>query len=227
MSARSLRKHPEVLAAHLSLDGRRALDIGCGDGALVRLMARQGAWAVGLDPQASGAATTGAAPLPLVRGLGEALPFADGSFDLVVFFNALHHVPAALMRPALIEALRVLRPGGLLAILEPLAEGAYFELMRPIEDETEVRAVAQETLNTLTPGDSAEHLVREEYDAPLAFADFAAWEARVLAVDPSRAERLADERPRLAERFPVVAERDGEGRYCFRQPSRLDLFRRL
>lgn len=223
MSTRPLRKHPEVLAAHLSLPGRRALDVGCGDGALVRLLAQQGAWAVGLDPQAG--------PLqgaqPLVRGLGEALPFADGSFDLVVFFNALHHVPAPLMRPALIESLRVLQPGGTLAILEPLAEGPYFELMRPVEDETEVRALAQETLNTLTPGDSADHRVREEYDAPLAFADFAAWEAGMLAVDPSRAERLAAERARLAERFPVVAERDDEGRYRFRQPSRLDLFRRL
>jgi len=45
-----------------------------------------------------------------------ALPFADGSFDVVVSFTMLHHVPTADAQQRLLaEAFRVLRPGGIFA----------------------------------------------------------------------------------------------------------------
>jgi SAM-dependent methyltransferase len=47
----------------------------------------------------------------------EALPFDGESFDAALFVGALHHVPDPL--PALREAFRVVRPGGLLFAAEP------------------------------------------------------------------------------------------------------------
>ncbi|MEE9479068.1 MAG: methionine biosynthesis protein MetW, partial [Kiloniellales bacterium] len=49
MSAHPARTHGEVLHETLSLSGLRVLDIGCGDGSLVRLMTRQSAKATGLE----------------------------------------------------------------------------------------------------------------------------------------------------------------------------------
>lgn len=52
-----------------------------------------------------------------VAARGQALPFADGSFDGVLCLNALHHLPS--YAEALREIHRVLKPGGRAAFSEP------------------------------------------------------------------------------------------------------------
>src|SRR3546814_3979690 len=76
------------------------------------------------------------------------------------------HVPAERQGAALAEAVRVLRRGGLLYVQEPLAEGSYFELMRPIEDETELRARAYDALRAAA-GAMLEEVAEIFYRAPL------------------------------------------------------------
>jgi len=56
------------------------------------------------------------APGRLVRGVGEALPFADGRFDMLSMGYALRHVPD--LEQALREYYRVLKPGGRLVVME-------------------------------------------------------------------------------------------------------------
>jgi SAM-dependent methyltransferase len=48
----------------------------------------------------------------LRQAAGEALPYTDGSFDLVTFFILLHEVPVPAAKQILAEAFRVLEPGG-------------------------------------------------------------------------------------------------------------------
>jgi len=92
--------------------GQRALDVGCGPGALTaRLVERLGADAVaGVDPSASFvAAARGRFPGVDVRqARAEELPFPDGAFD-VVFSNAVvEHVGGRdRQRKLVTEALRV------------------------------------------------------------------------------------------------------------------------
>ena len=54
--------------------------------------------------------------LTFVEGDARSLPLDDGSFDVLVFHTTLCHVPGVEL--ALSEALRVLRPGGLLAAFD-------------------------------------------------------------------------------------------------------------
>jgi SAM-dependent methyltransferase len=66
--------------------------------------------------QEAGEAPAGAAATA-IRGNVHHLPFPDGSFDLVIASEILEHIPDD--RAAIGEAVRVLRPGGRLAVTVP------------------------------------------------------------------------------------------------------------
>lgn len=220
-----LRKHPEVLARHLPIAGKSLLDIGCGNGALVRLLTREKGQATGLDPQwAQIARARAAGPEPYVVGWGQHLPFADASFDIVLFFNALHHVPVAVMGAALDEARRVLRPAGLLAVLEPIAAGTHFQLMQPVEDETGVRAEAEAQLARQEHAGRLKRRAQERYAVAFRYAAFDEWRDTVLAVDPERRHALDSLRASLERRFAELGELQDDGKRLFRQPARFDLY---
>jgi SAM-dependent methyltransferase len=177
------RRHTEVLAETVPLAGRRALEVGCGDGRLMGWLAARAALAVGLDPDpaqlARAEANRGAGPL--VRAVAERLPFAAAAFDLVLLFNSLHHVPVDRQSAALAEAARVLRPGGDLLVAEPLAGGPWFELMRPLEDETEIRAHAQRALREACRTGRFEALTETTYPSRVEVPSLAAAIDRLLA----------------------------------------------
>lgn len=219
------RKHTEILAEAVRLAGTRALDAGCGDGRLLRWLAARGADALGLDPDPAqlARAATAVGRGTLVRGEAECLPFRPAAFDLVLFFNSLHHVPTPAQ--ALAEAARVLRPGGDLVVVEPLAEGSWFELLRPLEDETAVRAEAY-TILLGTAGACGLEPARElTYASRVEVASLEAAIDRLLAANPERAAGLEGKRPELERRFAATAERVAGG-FAFAQPMRLNHLRR-
>jgi SAM-dependent methyltransferase len=99
------------------IHGQRALDVGCGPGAMTeRLVARLGTPAVSaIDPSASfvEAATTRLPGVDVRRADAEELPYPDATFDLTVAQLVVHFMsdPPAAAR----EMSRVTRPGGLVA----------------------------------------------------------------------------------------------------------------
>jgi SAM-dependent methyltransferase len=103
--------------------GRRTLEVGCGEGRVCRDLSARGHRVTGLDASptlvrvAQGAHPDG----EYVVGLAEALPFANGTFDLVVAYNSLMDVGD--MPRAIAEAARVLESGGRLCacIVHPIA----------------------------------------------------------------------------------------------------------
>lgn len=189
-----------VLRRWLSpLAGRSVLDIGCGGGAIARQLAAEGAQVTGVDPGPEALATARAA-VPQARfeaAGGEALPFEAASFDAAIFVNSLHHVPVPLMRAALTEALRVSR--GPVIVIEPSAQGPFFEAMRPVEDETEIRAAALAALDTAQQDCTLRVVEEMTFDDVRRFPDVDAFLAKVVAVDPSRADAARAAAPQVAD----------------------------
>lgn len=99
------------------LQGKTALEVGCGGGLLSEELARMGFDVTGLDPSeaslriASEHAQANNLQIKYVTGTGEALPHRDNSFDAAFCCNVLEHAHDL---PAVIsEIARVLKPGGI------------------------------------------------------------------------------------------------------------------
>jgi ubiquinone/menaquinone biosynthesis C-methylase UbiE len=100
--------------------GDRVLDLGCGPGDGCACLAERGAVTIGLDYSQGMVASARAVPAlagRLTRGDAGRLPFADASFDKLVCTNSFHHYPQHLA--ALREMRRVLKPGGVLGLVDP------------------------------------------------------------------------------------------------------------
>ncbi len=136
--ASSLGAVTEALEQRLMLEllgglaSAHALDIGCGDGALVQAMVARGATAAGVDPDPAmlAAARKHAAEANVsamfLEGRVENLPFPDASFDRVTAVTVLCFVADAVK--ALREMARVLGPGGRL-VLGELGRWSLWALM--------------------------------------------------------------------------------------------------
>lgn len=100
--------------------GMKVLDVACGPGLVAQgalsLVGPSGS-VVGLDPSIGMLREAQKGPCRnLVRGVGESLPFPDGYFDFLSMGYALRHVPD--LRRAFAEYRRVLKPGGIVLLLE-------------------------------------------------------------------------------------------------------------
>lgn len=218
-----------VLERLVPLAGRDVVDVGCGGGGLVRALAARGARVTGVEiseaqlaPAIRDDAGSGAR---YVVGLAQALPFAAESVDVVVFMRALHHVPPEHMLEALREARRVLRPDGVVYVSEPLPEGDFYALTSLVEDEREVRAAAQRTVAGAAQA-GLERVSRMEHDVRLCLAGIDAFAARLISVDPSRAEMFEARRSELADAFARLGDAgEKPGERCFLTPMRVDLLR--
>lgn len=108
--------------------GRGTLDLGCGEGRFSRDLTRLGYDVVGVDVSTVmiRAARSSNSDIPVCVGDAAALPFDDGSFDLVIAFMSLQDVDK--LDGAVQEAARVLCEGGrfCLAVVHPLNSAGAF-----------------------------------------------------------------------------------------------------
>jgi ubiquinone/menaquinone biosynthesis C-methylase UbiE len=219
----------DLMRRMLPLAGARVIDLGCGKADMPRrlLKERLVASVTGLEVDAAQHAQNLAAPP--VAGLGfvfagaDAIPLPDASFDIAMMFKSLHHVPLDRLDQALAGIERVLVPGGLLYVSEPVFAGPFNEIVRLFHDEEVVRKAAYAALQRAISTGLFSCVTEKSFDTPLAFADFDDFFKRIVKVTHSdltlTGERLAEVQRRFAGHV-------GAGGARFVRPMRVNLLRK-
>lgn len=218
-----------VLFDHLPLEGAKVLDLGCGNGWVAHALSASTEQMIGLDPsfaQIDLATDTDPAANELyLCALGEALPFEDRSFDIVLLFNSFHHISISNQERALIECSRVMRNNGLLYIQEPVASGPAYELCRPLDDEAELYAHAFDVIRVVTAGGNFVQILEEWFSIDYRYDDFEAFCEEMTCVKSDRGRRLDQLKPSLESDFLRLGRKESDG-WTFAQVQRVNLLQK-
>lgn len=192
---------------------QRILELGCSEGNMTALLVEAGFTLTGCDPS-DRALARARARLPdtrFLRAKAEALPADLPRFDAACFINALHHVDPHAMGDALRGALAVLRPGGLLYVIEPLNSGSFFRAMRPIEDESPQRDAAMRAVEALISSRQAELRDLNRWSRESRFDDLQDFVEYLARIDPDRSAAAVAQAPALARAWREnIMVRDGQ-----------------
>jgi ubiquinone/menaquinone biosynthesis C-methylase UbiE len=129
----------EAYLGELGIEGARVLEIGCGTGAICRRLAQDAESVTGIDPSPV-FIERARALAPGIRfevGGGEALPFADDSFDVAIFHTVLCHIP---------DPATVLREARRVAPRLGAFDGDYATVTVAIADHDPLQACAEATV---------------------------------------------------------------------------------
>ncbi len=218
----------DLMRRMLPLAGARVIDLGCGNAQMARRMLDEaGAASVAaLEVDRIQHETNLAHPAPRLQFVlagADDIPMPDASFDIATMFKSLHHVPVARMDRALDEVRRVLAPGGLLYVSEPVFAGPFNEIVRLFHDEQVVRAAALDALQRAAGSGVLEAIAERYFDTPLAFCDFADFEERIICATHSEHSLTAQTLAEVRRRFDRHLGADGAR---FVRPMRVNLVRR-
>lgn len=227
--AYTVRRELDVIRRLLPLDRARVLELGCGNAEMTQAIAEHfpvaEIIATEVD-QIQHARNLTRQDLPKVSfraGGAEAIPEPDASFDVVMMFKSLHHVPVPLLDQALREIRRILKPGGLAYISEPVFAGEFNEILRLFHDEEQVRATAFAAMQRAVDAGLLALVEEVFFEIPVTYPDFETFEERVIHVTHTR--HSLDEALYLAVRQRFMAGMTDEGA-TFSKLMRVDLLRR-
>lgn len=217
----------EILNDLLSLPGARVLELGCGKADKTRLVAQTAASVLALEVDAIQLAENKSAEKPdnirFEFGGAENIPAEDSSFDVVLMFKSLHHVPIGLMDDTFSEIRRVLKPGGVAYISEPVYAGDFNEILRLFHDEKAVRDAAFAAEVKAVSTHQLSVLAQKFFLQPMHFDDFRQFEDRILKVTHTDHTLSPELYNTVRSKFNHHLSPGGVN---FHMPIRVDLFRK-
>lgn len=157
------------------------------------------------------------------QGGAEAIPAPDASFDIVLMFKSLHHVPVALMGQALREISRVLRPGGVAWISEPVYAGDFNDILRLFHDEKEVREKAFAAICQVVESGCLTLERQLFFNTRSQFDDFGQFDTRMIRVTHSDHQLSPALYQEVQEKFAAHLGPEGA---TFLNPQRVDILRK-
>ena len=219
----------EIYDRLLVLDGKHILELGCGNAEITRNIASTGAErkisALEVDEiaHAKNLQITDLPNVTFALAGAQDIPLENESVDVVLMFKSLHHVPLDLMAPAMREIRRVLKPGGLAYISEPVFAGAFNEILRLFHDESTVREAAFNTVKKAVDEGVFELVEETFFNSPMKFESFADFENKVLKATHTHHSLSEEVYDLVKQRFERHLGDDGAH---FLMPVRVDLLQR-
>lgn len=219
----------EIIRQFLPVSGARVLELGCGAARMTRQLARElGAGhiiATEVDriQHEQNLMIEALDRVEFVLGGAQAIDLPAESIDLVIMLKSLHHVPVELMHKALAEIHRVLRPGGLAYLSEPVYRGDFNDVMKLFHDEREVRQAAFDAVKRAVTSASFELVRQIFFNTPAHFDDFSDFEKQTLQVTHTEHRIDAALHQRIQDAFQRHMTPQGAG---FLKPMRVDLLKK-
>jgi len=217
----------DILNEMLSLPGASVLELGCGKADKTRLVARTAASVLALEVDATQLANNRATEKPdnvrFEYGGAENIPAEDASFDIVLMFKSLHHVPTERMDDAFAEIRRVLKPGGVAYVSEPVYAGDFNEILRLFHDEKAVREAAFVAEMKAVSTQRLSLLTQKFFLQPVHFEDFSQFENQILKVTHTDHQLSPALHDAVRSKFSEHLSASGA---TLHMPIRVDLFRK-
>ncbi|WP_245706918.1 class I SAM-dependent methyltransferase [Thiothrix caldifontis] len=226
----------DLIAQHLPLENARVLELGCGKAQMTRRIAErfptariiatevdQIQHAHNLAQQRYLSEVEGIHNIEFKAGSAQAIDAPDNSIDLVFMFKSLHHVPPTLMAQALQEIARVLKPGGMAWISEPVYAGDFNEILRLFHDEKVVRELAFQAVSDAVTAGTLELVEQIFCNTESRFADFNEFDQRIIQVTHTNHQLDDALYQTVKARFNAHVGADGAR---FANPARFDVLRK-
>jgi len=179
----------DLLDEILPLAGTKVLELGCGTAEKTRIVSQKAASILALEvDEIQLKKNKMISDLPNVtfsHGGAEKILAADASFDIVLMFKSLHHVPVDLMEKALNEVSRVLKQGGLAYVSEPVYAGDFNNILSLFHDERVVREAAFAAVKRIVSSRRMALVTQKFFLQPMHFEDFTEFEEQVIGVTHS------------------------------------------
>ena len=219
----------EIYEKVLSLDGKRILELGCGKAMITRGIATTGdnrqivATEVDETQHQLNLKLTDLPNVNFVLAGAQDIPESDASFDIVLMFKSLHHVPQDMMEKSLQEIHRVLKKGGIAYISEPIFDGDFNELIRMFHDEEIVRKAAFAAIKASLARDDFELVEEITFNTPRHYDDFDDFNRRFLQVTHTDHELSDELLTTVREKFQSSMTENGAE---YLTPVRVDILRK-
>ena len=153
----------------------------------------------------------------------EDIPLGDETVDIVLMFKSLHHVPADLMQVSLREIRRVLKPGGLAYISEPIFSGDFNEILSIFHNEKEVRELAFNSIKKAVNLGQFSLVEEVFFNTPRHYKDFVEFENTIINV--SHINHELDEKL-FTQIIQMFEKHLGDDGALFLTPIRVDLLKK-
>jgi len=225
----SLLNEVKLMVEQLPFDGATVLELGCGKADKTRTLAQTGrvkeiiALEVDQIQHARNLQVTDLPQVSFRQGGAEAIPLPDASVDIVLMFKSLHHVPMAQMDVALREIARVLKPGGVAWISEPVYAGDLNEVFKLFHDEKIVREAAFAALCKAVETGLLRSQAQLFFNTRSFFENFEQFDQRMIQVTHTDHQLAPELYQQVRDKFSSFLTPEGA---TFQNPQRVDVLRK-
>ena len=218
----------KIILKEINLEHKNVLDVGCGNGWLLLWLSKFISKGIGIDPSQEQIISA----QKQIKNSNVKFKVIDienfkntnEKFDLVFYFNSFHHIPKKNMFEALLKCSSCMNSNSIMCIVEPLAEGNFFEFMKDIDDETSIRSAAYKCIIN---SNQANLKIKKEvfYNEKKIFNDPESCIHSLTLANSKRSNYINKLKEQLMEKFYLLSKIDKDNKYEFIQPMRINLLK--